>query len=257
MRERQAGPALVTVVTAEYRVAAMIAPRPNPACPEPNARPRPRRRRFALLVLACCWSGSAAAQIYTGTLDNGTVVLSDLPSAEATELLIAAPTSRGQPSALQTAAPDAAGLPLAGLKAAPARVFVPTLPANLLPLFLAVAHDHRLSAALLASVAAAESAFDPRAVSPKGAAGLMQLMPATARRFKVGNRFSAVQSLHGGAAYLRWLSDRYGNDLQRVLAAYNAGEQAVTLADGIPPYAETQAYVQRVLHYLKHFDRVL
>jgi soluble lytic murein transglycosylase-like protein len=233
----------------------MIAPRPNPARPVPEAPSR--WRRVALLLLAWGWAGTAAAQIYTGTLDNGTVVLSDLPSAEATELLIAAPAPRGQPAALQTAAPVAVGMTSAGLKAAPARVFVPALPAHLLPMFLAVAHDHRLSAALLASVAAAESAFDPRAVSPKGAAGLMQLMPDTARRFKVGNRFSAVQSLHGGAAYLRWLSDRYGNDLQRVLAAYNAGEQAVSLADGIPPYAETQAYVQRVLHYLKHFDRVL
>jgi soluble lytic murein transglycosylase-like protein len=109
----------------------------------------------------------------------------------------------------------------------------------------------------LASVAAAESAFDPRALSPKGAAGLMQLMPATARRFKVGNRYSPVQSLNGGAAYLRWLTDRFGNDLPRVVAAYNAGEQAVALADGIPRYAETQVYVQRVLNYLEHFSKVL
>jgi soluble lytic murein transglycosylase-like protein len=142
-------------------------------------------------------------------------------------------------------------------QAASSRTYVPALPAQFLPLIVAVARDHRLSAPLLAAVAAAESAFDPRAFSPKGAAGLMQLMPATAQRFKVGNRYSPIQSLNGGAAYLRWLSDRYGNDLQRVLAAYNAGEQAVALADGVPPYAETQAYVQRVLHYLKHFSQVL
>jgi soluble lytic murein transglycosylase-like protein len=63
--------------------------------------------------------------------------------------------------------------------------------------------------------------------------------------------------LNGGAAYLRWLSDRYGNDLPRVVAAYNAGEQAVASANGIPPFPETQVYVQRVLHYLKHFTQVL
>jgi soluble lytic murein transglycosylase-like protein len=218
--------------------------------------PFPLSWRLALLVVALGCVGPAVAQIYTGTADNGTIVLSDVPSAEAGLLLIEAPALRGPEHAPAT--PDAArGVLPAEPRTAAARTRVPAVPAQLLPLILAVARDHQLSAPLLAAVAAAESAFDPRAVSPKGAAGLMQLMPATAQRFKVGNRYSPIQSLHGGAAYLRWLSDRYGNDLQRVLAAYNAGEQAVALADGVPPYAETQAYVQRVLHYLKHFSQVL
>jgi soluble lytic murein transglycosylase-like protein len=219
-------------------------------------------RTLGLMVATLACAGPVAAQIYTGTLDNGSVVLSDRPSSEANVLLIEAPPKAAQPaSALEqgksagsqtvwTAMPPITPpLPING--------YVPPLPAHLRPLFQAAARDHRLSASLLAAVAAAESAFDPRALSPKGAAGLMQLMPATALRFKVGNRYSPVQSLNGGAAYLRWLSDRYGNDLKLVLAAYNAGEQAVGLADGVPPYAETQAYVQRVLHYLKHFSKVI
>jgi soluble lytic murein transglycosylase-like protein len=213
-----------------------------------------------LATLAC--AGPASAQIYTGTLDNGTVVLSDRPSFEANEILIEAPQRPSQPVATLDQG-NAAGTQPAStgmgviMPNLPISGYVPPLPAHLRPLFQTAARDHHLSAPLLAAVAAAESAFDPRALSPKGAAGLMQLMPATALRFKVGNRYSPVQSLNGGAAYLRWLSDRYGNDLKRVLAAYNAGEQAVGLADGVPPYAETQAYVQRVMHYLRHFSKVM
>ena len=108
----------------------------------------------------------------------------------------------------------------------------------------------------IAAVAAAESGFNPSARSPKGAVGLMQLMPATARRFNVNDRQSAAQSLQGGAAYLRWLTDHFGADLERVIAAYNAGEQAVERAAGVPPYPETRAYLPRVMGYLKHFQRV-
>jgi soluble lytic murein transglycosylase-like protein len=154
-------------------------------------------------------------------------------------------------AALVAVAPAAASIAMATMPAAP------RMPRDLQPVIREAARAFGLSAALVAAIAAAESAFDPRALSPKGAAGLMQLMPATARRFKVDNRYSAVQSLNGGAAYLRWLSDRYDNDLPRVVAAYNAGEQAVSLANGIPPYPETQVYVQRVLHYLKHFSQVM
>jgi soluble lytic murein transglycosylase-like protein len=229
-----------------------------PHCGDRSAPAAMRRcQSWAWLAMALGCVGPAAAQVYTGTSDNGTIVLSDVPSPEARLLLIEAPVLH-RPKTMSTAALDVAHMPLpVEPRAMPARTPVPALPSRLLPLILTVARDHHLSAPLLAAVAAAESAFDPGAVSPKGAAGLMQLMPATAQRFKVGNRYSPIQSLNGGAAYLRWLSDRYGDDLQRVLAAYNAGEQAVALADGVPPYAETQAYVQRVLHYLKHYSQVL
>ncbi len=100
---------------------------------------------------------------------------------------------------------------------------------------------------LLRGVMIAESGGDPTAVSPAGAQGLMQLMPETARGLGVRNPFDPAQSVRGGAQYLRTLLDRFGGDVERALAAYNAGPGAVERYDGVPPYAETQSYVRRVL----------
>lgn len=101
---------------------------------------------------------------------------------------------------------------------------------------------------LLRAVIVVESGFNPRAVSKKGAVGLMQLMPATARQYGAENAYDPKQNVHAGARYLRSLLDRYGADLKLVLAAYNAGEVAVDRNGGrIPPYKETLAYVPRVL----------
>jgi hypothetical protein len=100
---------------------------------------------------------------------------------------------------------------------------------------------------LARAVIQAESAFYARARSRAGALGLMQLMPQTAERFGVVDPFDPRQNITGGVKYLRWLSDNFKGDLTRVVAAYNAGERAVTRYGGIPPYAETRAYVPRVL----------
>ncbi|WP_343043881.1 lytic transglycosylase domain-containing protein [Marichromatium bheemlicum] len=118
-------------------------------------------------------------------------------------------------------------------------------------LISANARRYGLSPALLHAVIRAESAYDPRAVSPVGAQGLMQLMPATAARYGVADSFDPADNIRGGAAYLRDLLDLFDNDLRLALAGYNAGEGAV-LKHGrdIPPYAETQAYVRKVLRYL-------
>ncbi len=107
---------------------------------------------------------------------------------------------------------------------------------------------HALNPALLAAVVRAESAFDPRAVSRKGAQGLMQLMPATARRFGLSGSevFEPARNLDAGARYLSWLSRRFGGDLARVLAAYNAGEGTVERYGGVPPYRETLSYLRRI-----------
>ncbi|GIX30547.1 MAG: hypothetical protein KatS3mg124_1019 [Porticoccaceae bacterium] len=104
---------------------------------------------------------------------------------------------------------------------------------------------------LLHAVIGVESAYQPRAVSRAGAMGLMQLMPATARRYGVADPFAPEQNLRGGARYLRDLLARYGGRLDLALAAYNAGEGAVDAHGGrVPPYAETRAYVAKVLeHY--------
>ena len=104
-----------------------------------------------------------------------------------------------------------------------------------------------LDPGLVLEVVRAESNFDPRARSHKGALGLMQLIPATARRFGVEDPFEPRQNLKGGMAYLRWLLQRFDGDLALTLAGYNAGEHAVERHGGIPPYAETRAYVKRIL----------
>jgi soluble lytic murein transglycosylase-like protein len=112
----------------------------------------------------------------------------------------------------------------------------------------AAAEKYRLAPPLLKAVMAVESNFNPAAVSEKGATGLMQLMPATARDMYVSDIFDAAQNIEGGARYLRVLQDRFGGDLEKVLAAYNAGPERVLRHGGaIPPIPETQAYVRKVL----------
>jgi soluble lytic murein transglycosylase-like protein len=101
---------------------------------------------------------------------------------------------------------------------------------------------------LLRAVIVVESGFNSRAVSKRGAMGLMQLMPATATRFGVSNPYDPLQNVHAGARYLKFLIDRFGQDVRLALAAYNAGEDAVDRNGGqIPPFSETMAYVPRVL----------
>lgn len=110
-----------------------------------------------------------------------------------------------------------------------------------------IAPEFELDPKLVLEVIRAESNFNPRARSPKGALGLMQLIPATARRFGVADPYEPTQNIRGGMAYLRWLLDRFDGDLTLSLAGYNAGEAAVERYRGVPPYAETRAYVERIL----------
>lgn len=110
-----------------------------------------------------------------------------------------------------------------------------------------LAPEYDLDPALVLEVVRAESNFNPRARSRKGALGLMQLIPATAQRFGVNDPFEPMQNLRGGMAYLRWLLERFDGDLKLMLAGYNAGEAAVERHGGVPPYRETREYVQRIL----------
>ena len=111
--------------------------------------------------------------------------------------------------------------------------------------------------ALLLAVIAVESAFDPLAVSPVGAQGLMQLLPGTARRYGVGDAFDPEQNVGAGAKYLSDLLRRYNNNLELALAAYNAGENAVDrYGQRVPPYLETRAYVPAVLKMYRQFLKV-
>lgn len=110
-----------------------------------------------------------------------------------------------------------------------------------------LALQYRLDANLVLAVISAESAFNPRAQSPKGASGLMQLIPATARRFGVSDIWDVEENLRGGMAYLQWLLAYFEGNVELALAGYNAGEHRVRQFRGVPPYPETQAYVRRIL----------
>lgn len=115
-----------------------------------------------------------------------------------------------------------------------------------------IASEYGVDPALVRAIIRAESNFDRRAVSRKGAQGLMQLMPGTAGRYAVSNAFDPAENIRGGVQYLRFLQDRFPGQLHLAIAAYNAGEKAVVRHKGIPPYAETRQYVARVFRF---YDR--
>jgi len=114
-----------------------------------------------------------------------------------------------------------------------------------------VAEQQGVEAPLVHSVIRAESNYNPNAVSPKGAQGVMQLIPETARRFGVSDSFDPRANIEGGVRYLRFLLDYYRGDYPKAIAAYNAGEAAVDKFNGIPPYSETRNYVWQVAKNLK------
>jgi len=143
-----------------------------------------------------------------------------------------------------------------GVPPAAVRGFVPdevldevSVPAggDLRELAAAAARRHGLDPDLVMAVVSVESGFRPQAVSPKGAQGLMQLMPRTASSLGVADALDPAQNLDGGTRHLGQLLTLYGGDVTRALAAYNAGEGAVDRHGGVPPYRETRAYVKKVL----------
>jgi soluble lytic murein transglycosylase-like protein len=149
---------------------------------------------------------------------------------------------------LQSATAASAATPVASASAAGATAGVSALPAGTpyAAEITAAASRHGVDPALLAGLVEQESNFNPSAGSPAGAQGLTQLMPATAASLGVTDVHDPVQALDGGAKYLRQQLDRFGGDVARALAAYNAGPGAVERFGGVPPYAETQEYVRRV-----------
>jgi soluble lytic murein transglycosylase-like protein len=196
---------------------------------------------MALWLLA---PGVARCQIYAGTESaTGAVVLSNFRSDEATRI-VEGTTLPVEPGAIP---------PLAPAPGVPAKAAASVVPsAQMRTLVDSVASRNKLSPALIHAVITAESRYDPRAVSHKGAIGLMQLLPATGKRFGAQDLFSAEQNVAAGAGYLRWLMAMFDGNLELVLAAYNAGEQAVINAGcRVPPYPETQAYVKRILASLQ------
>lgn len=121
------------------------------------------------------------------------------------------------------------------------------------PLINAAARVNNLDPDLVRAVIHAESGFNPRAISPANAQGLMQLIPSTAKRMGVANSFDPVENVAGGSRYLRLLLDMFGGNVVYAVAGYNAGEGAVVKHGGIPPYKETQEYVRRVAQLYKGY----
>ena len=183
-------------------------------------------------IVSVTTAGAARADIYSFTDSAGVVHYSNVPADARYERLIADPPPPSSPQGAE----------------------LRTRAAAFSDLIEEAARHAEVSPALLRAVIAVESAFDPRARSPKGAQGLMQLLPATARRYGVHKPFDPRDNLRGGASYIRDLLKRYGNNLELALAAYNAGEDAVDRhGRTIPPFPETQAYVPAVLRFYRRF----
>jgi soluble lytic murein transglycosylase-like protein len=206
-----------------------------------------RAVRGAGLIVAALLHGGAMAQIYSSGSAGAesTIVLSNFPSDQTPVLLVTGIEGASQ-------GPSPANKVASGNLGAPATLRLPPAPPEIKRLIGEVAAQVQIAPELLHAVIAAESRYDIRAKSPRGAIGLMQLLPATAQRFGASDPYVARQNVLAGASYLKWLMGMFQNDLELVLAAYNAGEQAVVKAGGrIPPYPETMAYVPRVLAYLR------
>jgi soluble lytic murein transglycosylase-like protein len=198
-------------------------------------------------LFGCGLVAHAADGVYAFTANDGSVSLSNVPADDRYQVLIAGQNNNAPVVAL----------------AAP--VVVVQKPHHLLAdkarykrIVDDAARSYGLDSALLHAVISVESRYDPTVVSKTGAVGLMQLMPATARRYGVTDSFDAEQNLHGGAKYLRDLLLMFDNDVSLALAAYNAGESAVIKhGNHIPPNRETRKYVPKVLGYYRKYRKEL
>lgn len=122
------------------------------------------------------------------------------------------------------------------------------------PIISSLCSEYGVDRSLVKAVIHAESGYNPNAVSPKGAKGLMQLMPKTAQGLKVSNSFDPKDNIRGGIKYLRFLLDTFKGDVTLTLAAYNAGLSRVSQYGGVPPFEETRNYISRVLSYQKTYQ---
>ncbi len=189
-------------------------------------------RYICLLLLLSSFASSAFADIYRVVRPDGTVVFTNRRPGPGTRCdLVVGNEPKRSPSGAKLAAL---------IKPGSGRAW------HYLPKIESICSRYGLDPRLVVSVIEVESAFNPRAVSPKGAKGLMQLMPATAKMLGVTDSFDPEQNLHGGIRYLSYLYDLFNKDLSLALAAYNSGEGRVMRLGRIPRISETRTYVDRV-----------
>lgn len=181
---------------------------------------------ISLAVLAFAWPAAAFADVIE-IAEDGAVTTYSAPAVFTTEGVQPIVTGKPQPAVAAASTPHASAGDVSGAIAA-------------------ASQRYGVSRDLIEAVAWQESRYRQSAVSPKGATGVMQLMPGTARELGV-DRFDLAQNVHGGTAYLSKMLNRFGGDVRLALAAYNAGPGAVEKHRGVPPYAETQAYVSAIL----------
>jgi soluble lytic murein transglycosylase len=192
-----------------------------------------RRASCLLLLAGCLWPAGAAAQMYFWQDERGDLHFTDQPRHKGFQRYEPPPlrpqAARYDPTWLGRSWAWDADILRAGRK-------------------------HEISPALVKAVIHAESAFDPDARSRRGASGLMQLMPLTARQMGVADPFDPAQNIQGGTRYLKHLIGRFG-DLELAVAAYNAGPEAVRRHRGVPPYRETRSYVRNVIGLYQQYRR--
>ena len=197
------------------------------------------KKQLLVLLLSAVSAGIAHADIYRYVDADGMVHFTNVPQ-----------DSRFKVYLKERRVPD----PVADTLASEIRYYDDKERARYAKPIQDAAKATRLDPALIHAVISAESGYNPLARSRKGAAGLMQLMPETAKRYGVKNRLDPEQNISGGARYLRDLIRMFNNDVQLAVAAYNAGENAVVRAGNrIPPYQETMTYVPRVMTYYKKY----
>lgn len=215
-----------------------------------RVQPQPRRTlRGLCLIAAMAVPGAASADIYSWVDEAGTIHFSDVRKDQARA-----------PGYTIVRGDDADGFggqpPLViHLSGGEVRTLYPVDVDRYDAIFERAASHYRLPPAFLKAIAKVESNFNPRAVSPKAAKGLMQLIDETAALLEVADPFDPEQAIFGGARYLRILANTFDGDMALTAAAYNAGPEAVKRAGGIPRYQETVRYVERVLTMVRHYQK--
>ncbi|KVA08671.1 lytic transglycosylase domain-containing protein [Burkholderia ubonensis] len=185
----------------------------------------------ACVGLGAAWPCGACAEIFGAVTSNGVIVLTNEPGKAGLKVIVAGPPAAG-PDAQRASSKPADGAVLS----------------RFADVIEEASHAFRVRPELLRAVIDVESGYNPKAVSDKGALGLMQLMPDTARRFSRGDMLNPRENVLAGAQYLRFLLDLFKENVELTLAAYNAGESAVIRAGyRIPAFAQTRLYVPRVL----------